>query len=93
VDNADVVEHLVKSVARLYPKLPLFARGHSHSRCAHLLQEGAKGVVSENLEASLQLARFALQAANIDEGQVELMLEDYRREYYEALVQREGGRD
>jgi monovalent cation:proton antiporter-2 (CPA2) family protein len=93
VDNADVVEHLVKSVARLYPKLPLFARGHSHSRCAHLMQEGATGVVSENLEASLQLARFALRAAKVDEGQVELMLEDYRREYYEALVQREVTRD
>ncbi len=93
VDNADVVEHLVKSVTRLYPSLPLFARGHSHSRCAHLLQEGAAGVVSENLEASLQLARFSLRAANIDEGQVELMLEDYRREYYDELVQREGAGD
>lgn len=85
VDNADVVEFLVREVHRLYPKLPIFARGHSHSRCEHLLTIGANAVASENLEASLQLARFALKAAGVDEDQVELMLADYRQEYYQTL--------
>lgn len=82
VDNADVVEYLVDEVHRHYPALPIFARGHSHSRCEHLLAIGAAGVASENLEASLQLSRFALRAAGVDEQQAELLLEDYRAQYY-----------
>jgi len=85
VDNADVVEYLVREVHRLLPALPIFARGHSHSRCEHLLTIGASAVASENLEASLQLSRFALRAAKVDEEQIELMLEDYRQEYYRSL--------
>jgi len=85
VDNADVVEFLVGEVHRHYPDLPVFARGHSHSRCEHLLTLGAAGVASENLEASLQLARFALNQAGVDEQQVELLLEEYRAQYYLSL--------
>lgn len=85
VDNADVVEFLVGEVHRLYPSLPIFARGHSHSRCEHLLTIGASGVASENLEASLQLSRFALKAAGVDEQQAELLLEEYRSHYYLSL--------
>lgn len=86
VDNADVVEYLVGEVHRLYPSLPIFARGHSHSRCEHLLTIGASGVASENLEASLQLSRFALKAAGVDEQQAELLLEEYRANYYLSLT-------
>jgi voltage-gated potassium channel Kch len=89
VDNADVVEFLVDEVHRLYPSLPIFARGHSHSRCEHLLHIGATAVASENLEASLQLARFALKASGVDEEQVELLLEEYRGNYYVSLDQRD----
>jgi monovalent cation:proton antiporter-2 (CPA2) family protein len=85
VDNADVVEFLVGEAHRHYPALPVFARGHSHSRCEHLLSLGASGVASENLEASLQLARFALNGAGVDEPQAELLLEEYRAQYYLSL--------
>ena len=85
VDDAEVVAHLVKEVRRQYPDLPIFARGHSRSRCEELLKLGASGVASENLEASLQLARFALNTAGVDEEQTELLLEDYHDEYYQCL--------
>ncbi len=85
VDNPDVVEELVTDIRRLHPLLPIFARGHSHSRCMQLLAKGASGVTSENLEASLQLSRFALTAAGVDEMQAELLLEEYRAHYYSAL--------
>ncbi len=85
VDNPDVVEQLVSEIRRLHPQLPIFARGHSHSRCKQLLVQGASGVASENLEASLQLARFALKAAGVDEMQAELLLEEYREHYYQTL--------
>ncbi len=85
VDNPDVVEALVIDIRRLHPQLPIFARGHSHSRCLQLLAKGATGVASENLEASLQLARFALRAAGVEEMQGEILLEEYRTHYYRAL--------
>lgn len=85
VDNPDVVERLVAEIHRLHPKLPIFARGHSHSRCMQLLAIGASGVASENLEASLQLARSALRATGVDEAQAELLLDEYRSRYYSSL--------
>jgi voltage-gated potassium channel Kch len=89
VDNADVVERLVGDIHRLYPALPIFARGHSRSRCEHLLNIGAAGVSSENLEASLQLSRFALKATGVDDEHVEHLLENYREQYYQYLTRRE----
>jgi monovalent cation:proton antiporter-2 (CPA2) family protein len=87
IDNPEVVEHVVAEVHRLYPSLPIYARGHSRQRCEQLLKVGASGVASENLEASLQLARFALTAAGVAEERVERELEAYRHEYYGYLVQ------
>lgn len=87
IDNPEVVQHVVAEVRRLHPNLPIFARGHSRQRCESLLNSGATGVASENLEASLQLSRFALIAAGVDEEQVEQQLDAYRQEYYNYLSQ------
>lgn len=86
IDNPDVVRHVVAEVHRLYPKLPIFARGHSRHRCEDLIKAGASGVASENLEASMQLARFALTAAGVSDEQVEHQLDGYRHEYYNYLI-------
>ncbi len=85
IDNPEVVQHVVAEVRRLYPKLPIFARGHSRQRCELLISAGATGVASENLEASMQLAKFALTRAGVDEELVEEQLEAYRQEYYNYL--------
>jgi len=90
IDNPEVVQHVVAEIRHLYPKLPIFARGHSRHRCEDLLRAGATGVASENLEASLQLSRFALTAAGVDEEQVERQLEAYRQQYYNYLIRQEG---
>ena len=89
IDNPEVVQHVVAEVRRLYPKLPIYARGHSRQRCESLLNVGATGVASENLEASLQLSRFALLAAGVDEELVEQQLDTYRQEYYNYLKQQD----
>jgi monovalent cation:proton antiporter-2 (CPA2) family protein len=86
IDNPEVVEHVVAEVHRLYPALPIYARGHSRQRCEQLHKVGASGVASENLEASLQLARFALAAAGVAEEKVDQQLVAYRQEYYGYLV-------
>lgn len=90
IDNPEVVQHVVSEVRRLYPNLPIFARGHSRHRCEELIRIGATGVASENLEASLQLARFALTVASVDEERVEQQLDAYRQEYYNYLGKQGG---
>ncbi len=87
IDDADVVARLVSDIRIHYPKLPIYARGHSRSRCAHLLGLGASGVASENLEASLQLARYAMTGSGLDEEQADEMLDKYRASYYDYLEQ------
>lgn len=90
IDNPGVVQQVVAEIHHLYPKLPIFARGHSRHRCEDLLRAGATGVASENLEASLQLSRFALTAAGVDEELVEQQLEAYRQQYYNYLIRQKG---
>lgn len=90
IDNPELVQNVVTEVRRLYPALLIFARGHSRHRCEQLIDIGATGVASENLEASLQLSRYALIAAGVEEERVEQQLETYRQEYYNYLKQRDG---
>ena len=87
IDNPEVVQHVVTEVRRLYPKLPIYARGHSRQRCETLLSVGATGVASENLEASMQLAKFALTGAGVDEELEEDQIEAYRHDYYNYLTE------
>ncbi len=86
IDNPEVVKSVVSEVRRLYPELPIFARGHSRHRCEELVLAGASGVASENLEASMQLARFALHGVGVDEALIERQLDAYRDAYYSYLV-------
>lgn len=85
IDNPEVIRHVVGQVHEHYPKLPIFARGHSRQRCEELIEAGASGVASENLEASLQLARFSLTEAGVEVARVEQLLESYRHRYYSYL--------
>ncbi len=43
IDDADSVARLVSEIRHLYPRLPIYARGHSRSRCAHLLASAPRG--------------------------------------------------
>jgi Kef-type K+ transport system membrane component KefB len=93
IDSPEDVEYVVTEVRRQYPDLAIFARGHSRHRCEQLLKVGATGVASENLEASLQLARSALTAVGLDEEQIELQLDGYRHHYYYYLTEPGDRRD
>lgn len=86
MDNAEAIEKLVKEIHRRMPNLPIYARGHDRQRCAVLMRNGASGVVSENLEASLQLARYALNGANLGQEIIEKALNDYRECYYDDIT-------
>lgn len=85
LDDPEMLNRVVQIIRSHKPHLPLIARGHSLARCRELLVNGATMVVSENLEASLQLARYALLQIGTQESQVEHEIGLYRQHYYNRL--------
>jgi len=81
VDDFQVTEQVVSSLHRTFPGLDILARGHDQVRCQHLLAQGARLAVSENLEASIALARAALLKAGGDADENNAVIERYRKAY------------
>lgn len=76
---------LVSSLRNAYPDKRIYARGHSLTECQKLRAKGATGVVSENLEASIELARIALENLDIEDSTRVRALDDFRRKYQTLL--------
>lgn len=74
-------EEVVSSLRKTYPDKKIFARGQSLAQCQALRKQGASGVVSENVEASIELARMALANIGIAEKDRDTILGDFRRSY------------
>jgi hypothetical protein len=80
-----LTEQLVSSLNKMYPDINIYARGHSLRHCSELRKLGASGVVSENIEASLELARMVLINIQINEKKQKAILEDFRRKYHAGI--------
>ena len=87
VDSPEVTERVVSSLHEAYPALPIFVRGHDMMRCQALKALGAHSTVSETLEASAELAREALLHMGLEAPQIEMALDDLRKDYYERTNQ------
>jgi len=83
LDDHEVAEQLVTTLRENFPELVILARGHNRERCERLRTLGADVIVSETLEASIELARVALTKVNIPEDDVNLYVEDFRHSYHE----------
>jgi len=73
---------LVRQLHENHPDLPIHARGRDRLHCDELRKAGATEVVSETLEASLQLGSGVLRSAGLPEDTIEELVEGLRREYY-----------
>ena len=82
LNDTHATEELVITLRALYPNAQLYARGHNLQQCKELQQLGAFGVVSENLEASLELARMVLENCGEDAEAREKLLQEFRLAYY-----------
>ena len=82
IDDFEVTERVVSSLHSAFPDVPVFARGHDLVKCRDLKAQGAHFTVSETLEASAELARAALLHIGAQDQQVELVLENFRKDYY-----------
>jgi monovalent cation:proton antiporter-2 (CPA2) family protein len=82
VDDFQVAEQVVSSLHRTFPKLDILARGHDLERCQRLQAQGARLAVSENLEASIALARAALTKVAGDEIENDIAIDRFRKGYF-----------
>lgn len=85
VNDFEATEAIVAALHRAHPGVTILARGHDSSQCQELRKLGAKRAVSENLEASLDLAQEALIHELADSHQIETLLRRFRESYYTAI--------
>ncbi len=77
-------EEMISTLRNRYPDKQIYARGLSLSKCRELKKLGASGVVSENLEASLELARMAL-THRVEKRKLQALLSNFRHAYHTSI--------
>jgi monovalent cation:proton antiporter-2 (CPA2) family protein len=82
VNDFEATENLVATLHRAYPNVTILARGHNGSQCRALRRLGASLAISENLGASLDLARETLLHEMVGVDQVEALLRRFREGYF-----------
>jgi len=82
VNDFAASENIVATLHRAHPDVKILARGHDASQCRALLQLGATLAISENLEASIDLAREALVHELADDERIESLLRRFREDNY-----------
>jgi glutathione-regulated potassium-efflux system protein KefB len=90
LNDAVSTKQVVASLRELYPDTSIFARGHDLDVCRELSRLGASGVVSENVEASLELARMTLTQVGVDEMEKEDLILKFEQKY-KADIKNLGG--
>ena len=85
LDDFEATEQAVSTLQQLYPGTVILARGGDLQQCRMLRRLGVKVTVSENLSASLELARSALDLLGQESRNSEAILEQFRRQYYAQI--------
>jgi voltage-gated potassium channel Kch len=85
LNDPEATKSLVAAIRQQYPAVEIFARGHNLETCQSLSRLGAAGVVSENVEASLELSRMALERIGVDAAQSEEVLSAFRQRYHAQI--------
>ena len=81
LNNPVSTKNVVSSLKALYPEFSIFARGHDLETCQELRRLGATGVVSENIEASVVLARMTMAKMGVEEKTYEDLLFEFQHKY------------
>jgi len=89
LDDFEATENLIASLSHITPGIRILARGHDADQCRKLRTLGASLAVSENFEASLELARAALVRNEGDAEAAEALIRGFREANYAAISQRE----
>jgi len=76
---------IVSSLRASNPDMFIYVRGRNSSECIALQKLGATGVVSEHIEASIELARMFLAEAGETSKIKGTFFEDYAKAYYNKI--------
>jgi voltage-gated potassium channel Kch len=82
LDQAAPAIRLVNILRQHYPDISILARGRDRQHCEQLSKAGATIVISETLEASLQIGGAVLSTMGIIEEDASALIESLRKEYY-----------
>jgi voltage-gated potassium channel Kch len=85
LDDFEAAEDVVTAVHELHPNMTILVRGHNAEQCQTLRKLGASLVVSENIEASLELAREALVREHGDTDEAEKLVLEFRDAHYDRI--------
>ncbi len=85
LNDPEAAEQVVSSLRKTHPNINIYVRGRSLDQCSKLRLLGATGAVSENLEASLELARLALTSSGLKKKKRDAILDDFRRTYHAQI--------
>jgi monovalent cation:proton antiporter-2 (CPA2) family protein len=85
LNDRHATEELLTSLRKTRPNMAIFVRGHDLQQCRHLKQLGATLAVSENVEASLELARIALAEIGLTKSQSMQVLTNFRIRYHAQI--------
>jgi monovalent cation:proton antiporter-2 (CPA2) family protein len=81
-DDFAATEDVVTTMRQVHPDVTILVRGHNAEQCRTLHKIGANLVVSENLEASLELAREALIHDDGNADKAETLILRFREDHY-----------
>ena len=82
LDDFEAAEDVVVAIQQINQAVTILVRGHNAEQCRTLRKLGASLVVSENLEASLELAREALIRDDGDALEAEHLILRFRDDHY-----------
>ena len=85
LNDADAAEQVVSSLRKTHPDVSIYVRGRSLDQCRELRRLGASGAVSENVEASLELARMALISIGYKKKELTAILDGFRQTYHAQI--------
>ena len=85
LDDFEATEDVVAALHQVHPDVTILVRGHNAEQCRMLRKLGASLVVSENLEASLELAREALIRDDADAAEIESLILQFRDDHYAGV--------
>lgn len=86
IDDVEAVKSTVTALRNVFPDTPVYARGHDRDQCEYLLKLGVSEVISETLEASLQLAQGALTEFGTSTESAQEIIYRFRQKHYGHII-------
>lgn len=93
LDVPAAAEHVVGTAHRYWPNLPIYARARDSAHARRLLDLGARHVVLETIEVSLELSEMVLSGAGVPLEAAHRLIEMRRQAEQAILDESRGGDD